>query len=366
MKTKWAIALLILISWALPWENCLAVEPAHLAIVVSTQGEGIRVKRYSQNDLESPIKIGMKLFDKDTVITPPASTCSIMFNTGNLVKVSANSRLTVNMRPMDANTLTSISRKLAEAFFTEDPQEDNLQAVGGMRSTGKDAPRLLFPKESTIANNRPAFQWSLMPGAKKYVVTLTSVEDNLWTRETDQPRLEYPSDLPPLAPGISYFWQVDVVYKDTRRSSEPGSFDIAGKDVLEEIENIRKSLASENLQEEMHVILAKAYQRHNMLHEAIEECRKTMELNPKSSYPHEQLGDIYWRMGWTDQAIGSFLMASRLDPVSMKSHQKLAVLYHQTGEQGKAKQEEETASRMALSPRGMNGASMEEMISEKK
>jgi len=221
-----------------PWCSSHGEEGGnHLAVVAAIEGDGIKVKRFTQNDLESPAKMGMKLFDKDTVITPMSATCSLMFNTGDVVKVAANSRLTVNMRPRDAKSLTSISHKLAAAFFTENPDEDTLAAVGGVRAIDPLMPIVLFPKDSTIMADKPAFEWSEIPGALSYVVTLTDSDGNVFTQDVKGTKTDYPSAFPALKPGDSYFWQVDVVLKETKRSSETSTFMVATDEVTKEVQD---------------------------------------------------------------------------------------------------------------------------------
>ena len=345
---------MLLLSWMVPSICLCTEEAAHLAIVVSMVGDGAKVKRFSQNDLESPAKVGMKLYDKDTVITPATASCSLMFNTGDMVKVAANSRLTVNMRPQDSKSLMSVSRKLAAAFFTEDPNEDTLAAVGGVRAIDTQMPVLLFPKESSIMTEKPTFQWSQIPGAKNYIVTLTDSEGNVWTKEgIAAPKLEYPAEFPALKQGASYFWQVDVVLKDTKKSSESGTFDLISEEAKKEIAQIHASLAKEGNISELPFIMAMVYQKHNMLHEAIEQYQKMIESNPNGAYPYEQLGTLYVKLGWKEKAIEVFSKSAQLDPESSVAHRCLAKLYEVTGESEKAKKEQGIVDRMSLSAKGM-------------
>ena len=355
MKTaKTFFLAMLLVSWTIPSICLCGEEAAHLAIVVSMEGEGAKVKRFSQNDLESPAKVGMKLYDKDTVITPALSTCSLMFNTGDVVRVAANSRLTVNMRPQDSKSLMSVSRKLAAAFFTEDPNEDTLAAVGGVRAIDKEMPVLLFPKEATIVKERPTFQWSEIPGAKSYAVTLTDSEGNVWTKEgVGQTQLQYPNDFPALKQGSNYFWQVDAVLKTTKKTSEAGTFDLASEEIKKEIEGIRSNLSKNSNASEMLFILAMVYQEHNMMHEAIQEYQTMIQSNPNVAYPYEQLGNIYLKLGWKDKSIAAFQKAARLDPESSEAHRCLAKLYEVTGENDKAKAEQEIVNKMALAAEGI-------------
>ncbi len=336
MKTKIKIVkLLLVMAIAFPAIYIWATDGNHLAVIASVDGDGTKVKRFSQNDLETPAKMGMKLFDKDTVITGAAS-CALMFNTGDLVKVSPNSRLTVNMRPMDSKALTSISRKLAAAFFTEDPQEDSLSTIGGVRAVEKDMPVLMYPKESTIPIEKPTFKWSEIPGAKNYVVTLTDSEGSVWTKEAALATLAYPTEFPVLKKGEPYFWQVDVVLKDTRKSSETGTFDVIKDDLRAELNEIEAGLSKDVGDQSAHFMLASWYQKHNMMHDAIEQYQKLAEMNPTSAYPQEQLGTAYMKLGWKERAVEAFTKATQLDPNSLAAHTCLVKLYQATGEPEKA------------------------------
>ncbi len=345
------MSVLFLISMWLPLAQAAET---HLAMAVSTQGDGIKVKRFSQNDLESPLKMGMKLYDKDTVITPASASCSLMFNTGDVIKVAPNSRLTVNMRPQDSKSLASVSRKLAAAFFTENPDEDTLTAIGGVRAVDPLMPIQLYPKESTILEGKPMFAWSEIPGAIQYIVTVTDSEGNVFTKETGSAAasLPYPADFPELKPGDMYFWQVDAILKDTQRSSESGTFMLATEDMVKEIEDVRASMEKGGLTQESHFLMAMAYQKHNMLHKAVEEYQKLAEQNPDKAYPQDQLGALYLKMGMKEKGVQAFAKAAALDPSSADLHLKLAKLYNAMGEPEKAKQEQAIVDRLAVSPQG--------------
>ncbi len=311
----------------------------YLAMIVSVDGPGVMVKRYSQSGLESCAKIGMKLYDHDTVITPLRVACSLIFQTGDIVKINPNSRLTMNMRSLDIKPFANMSRQLAASFFTEDPDEDNLSAVGGMRSALQDVPVPLYPRDSTLLSDKPDFQWEESEGAQRYVLTLTDSEGKSWSLETKKAQISYPTVFPVLKPGATYFWQVEAVKKDVRNMSEASYFAIATRDERRQLDETRSALASGGMGAEMSLVMVRWYHLHNMMHETVGLLRSLIEHYPDNAQLYEQLGRAYLKMGLTEDAFRLFVHAAELDPNSIYLCKKLKNLYPSVGSGDKHKRD---------------------------
>ncbi len=348
---------IVLMACTMPAVCLEAAQILHSAIIISMQGEGINVQRFHQNDKNDrcvPAKAGMKLYDRDTIITPASAACIVMLDTGEILKIAANTKRTIGTRDQNFGSLPGVSRRLARAIFTADTNEDALMAVWSVRAINKEIPVLLFPAESSIATERPVFQWSRIPGTRSHNLTLLDSEGNVWTKkDVGENKLEYPSEFPVLKEGTRYFWQVDAVLKDSNKSSETGMFDLAGEGARKDAQEVRTALAKEGDALAMAFLLGIVYQRHNMMHSAIEQYQKMIECNPNAAYPCEQLGVLYAKLGWKEKAIEAFSRAAELDPELPTPHRALVRLYEVNDDKGKAQKEQVIVNKMALAAQGM-------------
>ena len=193
-----------------------------VAIVSSVSGEA-KVQRPGAGELLA-ISLGDPVYTTDTLYTFANAHVTLLFADGNIFTVHPDSRLTLVSTKKGAaggkgGTLVSaLSTSVTDGvknLFAPRNRREALTAVAGFRKAPDDPPgddpalRILFPRNSIILSSRPRFRWHGGSGGGFTVsLTLKGMTGNLWSVESGETEIPYPTDAASLVPGQAYFLRI--------------------------------------------------------------------------------------------------------------------------------------------------------------
>ena len=210
-----------------------------------------------------------------------------------------------------------------------------------VRGVNFDIPYIISPLDTQILTDKPTLRWNRATGANSFTVTLHNGELK-WTVEVSPEqvcqenvcKLTYPSDKPPLQPGVSYTLLVKANTKNTNRSSAedtPPGFRRLDAQKAEEVETIAKQIKEENLPATAKTIkLADHYSEYNLIAEAIE-ILEGLPKDEKSVAVYRRIGDLYRWIGLIRKAEVAYNEAIELPQVA-ENTQELAAVKRGLGE----------------------------------
>ncbi|PYP83487.1 MAG: hypothetical protein DMF61_22970 [Blastocatellia bacterium AA13] len=164
---------------------------------------------------------------------------------------------------------------------------------GGVTRSGagvEEPFHLIAPAKITVASNRPAFRWTPMQGAERYIVY---VRDSASDEQIESGPLTSPEWTPdkPLASGRVYSWSVEAL-KDGQRYYAPSAespsvvFKILEGTKAQELEQAKR--ASHN----SHLLMSVLYAREGLITEAQKELRALKAENPRSDQVKSFISDL--------------------------------------------------------------------------
>jgi hypothetical protein len=105
--------------------------------------------------------------------------------------------------------------------------------------------KLLSPKY-VISSLSPQFQWESDPDADYYLVILEDMnKKQLFEVTAKETKIDFPTDCPPLIPGMKYIWYVKSVKNDQVFAIDVLSFSIANDDITKKADEIKKEALCE-------------------------------------------------------------------------------------------------------------------------
>ena len=202
---------------ALPWSAAdaaaiVAAPPALLqaatedpvAMVVRVTGS-VQVRRASG---AVPATVGMRLMAGDRLEVPSGAQAIILYVSGRRETVTQSLAIAAPEQAQRAGVFDRTVSTLNAVASSDARQQPNRQ---GMIRPIAGAPTLMAPRnEILIADLRPTFSWSAVPGATGYVIQVRS-EDGLTRKRFNvggDTTWTMPASEPPLQPGVEYIWTV--------------------------------------------------------------------------------------------------------------------------------------------------------------
>jgi len=244
----------------------------------------------------------------DTVrATADASAVILLAGGRGTVKVDA-SRSPLVMRPgaaddgklQKARTLVEGSVKFLAAGPKEPPK-----AVLSVRAAGA-APVVLAPRNSAVLPGPLTVEW-LGGRASRYAVRLLAPSGVVLEKTgIVGSRWEYPTDAPPLAPGVRYTVQV---VPQTGRAQE-ASFEVldAGRaqTVRENLREVEDALGPEVSANTLTAVRFGLLAEQGLLHDARLAVLAALAKDPEEPALHTLLGQLYQKVGLAKQAAEAF------------------------------------------------------------
>lgn len=215
---RWSVAAAMAIL-ALPWSAADAAAilstgtPALLqaaaedpvAMVVRVTGN-VQVRRAEGGS--APATVGLRLMSGDRLEVASGAQAVILYVSGRRETVTQSLAIAAPDQAQRAGVFDRTVSTLNAVASSDARQQPNRQ---GMIRPIAGAPTLLSPRnEIRVADLRPTFTWSAVPGATSYMIQIRS-HDGLTRKRFDvgsDTSWTLPASEPPLQPGVAYVWTV--------------------------------------------------------------------------------------------------------------------------------------------------------------
>jgi hypothetical protein len=195
-----------------------------------------------------------------------------------------------------------------------------------------DIPYIISPLDTHILTDKPTLRWNLATGAKKFTVTVQN-EELEWTVEVSREQvcqgnvceLVYPSDKPPLQPGVSYTLLVKADANHSSAEDAPQKFTRLDAQKAEEVEIITKQIEEEDLPATAKKIkLSDYYADYKLIAEAIE-ILEELSKQEKSIPVYLRIGILYSSIGLVRKAEVAYNEAMELPQLAENTPEIAAV-----------------------------------------
>jgi tetratricopeptide (TPR) repeat protein len=323
IRTKPTLILLILVFSLSGLKLSIAQQSSKcIAIIIEISGD-VLVKETGKTVFIKALW-GTQLFQGDQIKTSDKSLASLLFANSSLIKLDANSMLTISINESATSQSREMSRNISAAMmgnfsalaFRRDEKEEK-GWMTGLRSGNEDQTiKLEFPYNTLIKTNHPAFSWITDKSFESYKVNLYNSKGLVWSKKVSESSINYPENEKELEFGESYFWSVegeDLI--DNVKSANHG-FSVLSIEKSREIEKqetiIRNTFRDEPESSSLHSVLGAYFIEQGLLQDAINEFQNISKMNIEAPLPHEILGSIYLDAGDKDKAIEELQRALEL------------------------------------------------------
>ncbi|MDX2149993.1 MAG: T9SS type A sorting domain-containing protein [Bryobacteraceae bacterium] len=111
------------------------------------------------------------------------------------------------------------------------PLRKAARSNSSIASTAKDAFRILYPQTETVTVARPVFQWTPLPGASSYLVTVQDAQGRVVAQSPHLTGTGWTPSEP--LPAGTYIWQVSAGSRIAPQPPEPlGRFTVSDLAVI--------------------------------------------------------------------------------------------------------------------------------------
>jgi hypothetical protein len=271
------------------------------------------------------VSVGKKLHSGDTLTVSPGATVKVLCSNTHTRRVPNDGK------PAAVNDICPPKK---------------------VRGGNFDIPYIISPLDTQILTDKPTLRWNRAAGAKKFTVTVQN-EELEWTVEVSREQvcqgnvceLVYPSDKPPLQPGVSYTLLVKADTNHSSAEDAPPKFTRLDAQKAEEVEIITKQIEEEDLPATAKTIkLADHYAEYNLIAEAID-ILEGLPKDEKSVAVYRRIGDLYRWIGLIRKAEVAYYEAIEL-PQAAEDTQELAAVKVGLGEVKVALDDKQEAVRL--------------------
>jgi tetratricopeptide (TPR) repeat protein len=239
----------------------------------------------------------------------------VFFNDGDVVELGERSALTVGARRTAAGRPELPGEVYAQVsrFVTAGSRDEGLVAVTQMRGTEATA-FLLSPRKTSVLSPRPTFAWRAVPGATRYLLTLSGEAGELWTQTVRDTACAFPEGAADLAADADYLWEVEARSETAVRQRESSVFHVVAAATAEtvraDLAGIERGLGAGSAAG--HYVAGSYLSGRGLYQDAIDRFLALSRLRPESPDPHEALGSVYRAVGLADAAAAEFQQALAL------------------------------------------------------
>ena len=267
IRSKSTLILSIFVS-SLSGLNITLAQQSLKCIAVITEISGdVFVRKHDKTAFVKALW-GTQLFQGDQIKTSDRSQASLLYANSNLIKLDANSVITISInessaasqpKEMPRNISAAMMGNFSALTFRRDENEEKGWLVE-LRSGNEDQTiKLTSPYNTLIKTYRPSFSWITNKSFDSYKVNLYNSRGLVWSKKASGCTLNYPENEKELEFGESYFWNVegeDLI--DTDKSSSC-RFSVLSVDKSKEVEGqetvIRTTFRDEPEGSNLHSIL---------------------------------------------------------------------------------------------------------------
>jgi hypothetical protein len=300
-----------------------------VAVVTEIKGN-VLIKEFNKTEFKK-VFWGAQLFQGDQIRTDDNSMVSMLFANSNLIRLEANSSMTLPDNKTTSSIKTenipeSMSAAMVSGFSTLISRRDSREekgALAGLRA-GITEQAIVpdSPCNTFIRTLTPSFAWSSNKPFDKLTINLYNSKGLVWSSKSSGSIMKYPGNEKPLEFGESYFWNVEG--EDLLENVRSGNFkfSVLSNDKVMEVEKqtdlIRKTFNNEPENSSLHSVLGSYFINEGLMEDAINEFQIIAKINKDSPMPHEILGSIYSDIGKKDKAIEELQKALELTGKQIK------------------------------------------------
>jgi hypothetical protein len=263
---------------------------------------------------------------------------------GDLVNVADSSRVQIVCSDLTLHDIppgiVGVPCQVAQPLLRR-PDGSVINVTRG-RAYDESFPLILSPRKTRLISSTPALRWTLVPGARKYIVKVRG-PGVAWMRVVSETEIAYPADEPSLAAGK--FYKLIVETGDQSSTEEPGPYlGFSVLDVKERNIVIGEQRRIERLglpEGPTRFLVAHLFAAHGLNAEAIQMLEDTLRKFQVSAVAR-LLGDLYIEVGLPRQAESRYLKSIELAKaeknleVEMMDHLSLAQIYERALGNGKS------------------------------
>ena len=277
-----------------------------VARITSITGEVV-IKRADEIKL-GPAKVMMKLYDGDTLWTRGQSSVTMIFNTGRIQKVGAESEFTVQSTENQGSkegVLSDLISGLNDLFEKEtETQNELLGITGAIRERGSN-PLLLMPINSTIADLTPTIVWKPMEGAISYKLTiLGGPEVIVLEHVTSDTSVSLGKAGKKMSPGFNYSVTLNTTASDGKTYADQGYLYTAGEEELKPLQEAKEALEKEDVgldETTKTIVFGRYLEKTNFRSQAYWMYKRFLEKHPDAEFASEGIERIEVEIGLRKQ-----------------------------------------------------------------
>jgi len=281
-----------------------------IALISSLAGK-VEVQRAHQKGLHK-VHLGEKLFEHDVLHTYDHSRASLFFSNGSVITVYPKSRVALSAPGKDQKKGSPVAASLSKGvmkgvrgIFSVEKKRETLTAIPGIRKKIEEEEmgvRVLYPRNSMILTSRPRFRWKMQGKAHAFMVSLTlkGMGGRLWTLNTKETEIPYPTGKGELERGQTYFLKVASV--DDPSLADEVYFRVLEDQKAEEVrrasqemEDFAKSNPDDSTPK---FILATYYREKGLYHRALLELDALERESPGERFILEEKREIFAKIGY--------------------------------------------------------------------
>jgi hypothetical protein len=276
------------------------------AVLTRVEGE-VHLQQFLTGQLVLA-SFGDYLWRGDVIVTKQDAQAEAMCSDGQSIRVSPDQSMTVTCGetpdPICQGVIVRIHRERVEV----------LPAARPAALDYGNLPVILSPRNTRIAEGRPAIRWLAVEGAEDYEVVVLGPKGELWRAETQELELPYPAEQPALEAGVRYLIQVTarMGLAEPPRPSETVLVTVLSTADAEQVCQFEARVEALGLSVESARFFLAAYYVDQELHDAaIAQLLPLVEVAP-SPPVHRLLGYAYLAVGLDGEAARSYQEARTL------------------------------------------------------
>jgi hypothetical protein len=173
-------------------------------------------------------------------------------------------------------------------------------------------PYIISPRMTCLLSRQPILRWNAVTGVTTYTISIHGVD---WVTKTTTTQFVYPTDAPPLRPGVTYLLLVEADNgRASREESAPGlGFSLLEPDEAEPVRADEARLHNLALSAEAEsYALAHLYAGHELVAEAVDLLEELAAGDSQEAAVYRTLGDLYHSIGLERLAEARYLRAEEL------------------------------------------------------
>jgi hypothetical protein len=314
------LAFVALTAWLAPGVSTAQDSPT--AVLTSLKGP-VTVTRADGSKVAATF--GLSLGDGDEVKTGAGAEAEIMFAAGNWVQIGANSAMKIKGHPAalsgkqqggGENKAESAENFEVVQNFLKLKSSEGTSSIGRLRAGDKTSALVaVAPCQTKVRGANPSFRWKMDDPSQELRLTVYNESGVVWTRDlSGATSLDYPSDAPSLAPGVSYSWTLETTdpLVSPPLRTPAAFFEVIAPEAVQSLEGELAELETKKPGAvTYHLMRASMFFDRGLVDDAVAETEAALAADPGNASLHAILGRLYAETGRTKDAINELNKAQQ-------------------------------------------------------